>query len=185
MIIYSKKIIKFINEIKSHVREILTRELALKVFGERFYDKFQRASYPISIVIYNDKRMLGYFDPNFYELGFHEQLMQVNKQQQINIIRHELAHYLVFINEGYSNRVHSPEFRAFCMSVGWGEEVYRATFMLDAHDDVAGEKNGIFRKIQKLMALSSSSNANEAEQAMIKSAAAFAEAQYRIDRSHR
>ena len=38
--------------------------------------------------------MLGYFDSNFYELGFHECLMHSGREQLHNVIRHELAHYI-------------------------------------------------------------------------------------------
>lgn len=72
MIIYSSKIIHFINEIKTAIRRILSDEIRLKVMSERFLDRKMESSYPIKAVIYNHKKMLGYFDPEFYELGFHE-----------------------------------------------------------------------------------------------------------------
>jgi len=169
MIIYSKKIIQFANEIKRTVKDVLSREVRIKVMRDRFYDREQRASYPIKVVIYNNKSMLGYFDPNFYELGFHECLMHSSKEQLHNVIRHELAHYITFINYGGTVQPHAAEFRAFCQRMGWGEEVYKATTCLEDGQHASGiEESSIFRKIQKLMALSTSSNTNEAEQAMIK-----------------
>jgi predicted SprT family Zn-dependent metalloprotease len=170
MIIYSKKIIQFMNEIKSAIKEVLTREICLKVAADRFYDRQQKASYPIKVVIYNNKSMLGYFDPNFYELGFHECLMRSSKKQLHDVIRHELAHYITFINYGAAIQPHAAEFRAFCRQMGWGEEVYQAASSLD-HEENAfkAEESSVCRKIQKLMALATSSNKNEAEQAMIKS----------------
>lgn len=171
MFVYSKNIIAFINEIKSTVKKILSTEVRYKVAGDRFYNFEQTSSYPISIVIYNNKSMLGYFDPDFYELGFHQCLMHSSKEQLCNIIRHELAHYLTFIYyESYSIQPHGAEFRAFCQSQGWGEEVYSATFCLDGgHNPIDREESNVLRKIRKLMALTNSSNKNEAEQAMIKS----------------
>jgi len=169
MIVYSKRIIKFVNGIKIRIKEILTREVKLKVFGDRFYDTLERASYPISVNVYNNKSMLGYFDPGFYELGFHETLMHVSQEQLDNIVRHELAHYMVYIQNRGATQPHSSEFREFCRSKGWGEEVYRATFSLEnvKHPDSGDES--ILRKIQKLMALTSSRNSHEAELAMVKS----------------
>lgn len=170
MLVYSKKIIRFANEIKITIKEILSREVGLKVFGDRFYDRYQTASYSISVVIFNDRKMLGYFDAAFYELGFHTCLMYSSKKQLHDIIRHELAHYITFINFGLGVQAHGGEFRACCQQMGWGEEVYLATTCLDDGQNVSeiGE-NDVLRKVKKLMALATSSNQHEAEQAMIKS----------------
>lgn len=169
MFVYSKQIMQFINEIKWVLKDVLAREMYLKVHGDRFYDLRQQASYPIKVVIYNNKSMLGYFDPNFYELGFHECLMH-SRLSLHSIIKHELAHYITFINYGNSVQPHGVEFNAFCQKMGWGEEVFKATSCLDDGQSVFKiEENGIFRKVQKLMALANSANKHEAEQAMIKS----------------
>jgi Protein of unknown function (DUF2786)/SprT-like family len=170
MLVYSKKIIRFIANINSILKDVLSKEVGLKVFNDRFYDRRQQYSYPINPVVFNDNSKLAYFDSNFYELGFHECLMNSSTEQLHNIIRHELAHYITWIN--YENTVmpHGVEFQAFCLSMGWGEEVYRATTCLDNGPcDSTMEESGILRKVQKLMALASSSNTNEAEQAMLKS----------------
>lgn len=170
MYIYSKKIIQFIQEIKLAVKEILAREIGLKVEGNRFYDRRQEASYPIKVVIFNNKRWLGYFEASFYELGFHECLMHAPKHQLYNVVRHELAHYITFINYGEMGKPHSPQFRAFCEKMGWGEDVYKAASCVeDGQPSPDMQESSIFRKVQKLMALATSSNKHEAEQAMIKS----------------
>lgn len=170
MIVYSKKIIQFIQEIKLTIKNILTNEVGLKVYGGRFYDRLQRSSYPIKVVVYNNKTMLGYFKSDFYELGFHECLMHSSKQQLHDVIRHELAHYVTFIDFGESVHSHGPEFREFCRRMGWGEKIYGATTCLDGGgNDADMEKSSVFRKVQKLLALATSSNPHEAEQAMIKS----------------
>lgn len=170
MIIYSKKIACFINEIKRVIAQVLSSEIRLKVERNRFYDFQSQRSYPINVVIYNNKKMVGYFDANFYELGFHECLMRASKEQLHNVIRHELAHYLTFIKYGKEVQAHGIEFRTFCQQMGWDEEVSRATICLEEGEESAPrEESSIFRKIQKLMALTASSSKNEAEQAMIKS----------------
>ncbi|MEI8125314.1 MAG: DUF2786 domain-containing protein [Parachlamydiaceae bacterium] len=170
MYIYSQKIIQFINEIKDAVKTILSREVLLKVSENRFYDRLLTTSYPIKIVIYNNKTMLGYFNSEFYELGFHECLMHVSKEKLYNVIRHELAHYITFIYYGPSIQPHAAEFRAFCERIGWGKEIYNASFCLDEEQSIPNiEENSVFRKVQKLLALATSSNQHEAEQAMIKS----------------
>jgi hypothetical protein len=166
MIVYSKKIIRFVEEIKGVVRDVLAREVGLRVGRSRFYEG--RVSYPIQVVVYNHKSMLGYFDPSFYELGFHECLMHVGREALSRVIRHELAHYMTFVRDG-EVQAHGAEFRRFCERMGWGEEVYRATFCLEGAREGAREESGVFRKVQKLMALATSSNENEAELAMLKS----------------
>lgn len=149
---------------------MLSREIGLKIYGDRFYDRREEYSYPIKAVIFNNQALLGYFDPHFYELGFHECLMSSSREVLQNIIRHELAHYITFINYGDTVTPHGDEFRAFCKRMGWNEEVYKAT---TCHDDdiclTVAQENSILRKVKKLMALATSSNKHEAEQAMIKS----------------
>lgn len=170
MIVYSMKILRFLREIKKMVADVLSEELHFRVGKDRFYAQENRFSYPIRIVIYNHRAMLGYFDPNFYELGFHECLMQSSLSQLKNVIRHEIAHYIVFIENGERDSPHGHTFKEFCKKAGWGEEVYRATSCLDGGEDLSCflEKS-ILRKVQKLMALAESSSPNESEQAMIKS----------------
>lgn len=168
MFVYSKAIIRFSEEIKKAIRTILEQELHLKCLGTRFYDRKQRFSYPIQVVIYNHQSMLGYFQPDFYELGFHEKLMHSKKEDLYNIIRHELAHYLVFITQGHIEEPHGAAFKAFCQQAGWGPEVFQATITLDEKHFIQ-EENSILRKIKKLMALASSQHLHESEQATIKS----------------
>lgn len=169
MYIYSKKITKFVKDLNSAVKEILSREAQLKVEGKRFYDRRGWNSYPISVVIYNHRSCMGYFDSDFYELGFHECLMNVSKEQLYNVIRHELAHYLTFLDHGPHH--HGKEFQECCQKLGWGEEVWHASFTLDekSHSTVIDEEDPIVRRVKKLMALSDSGNSHEAEMALIKS----------------
>lgn len=169
MIIYSIKIASFIKKINSKIKKILAEEIGLKVQGQRFYEIRNQFSYPISIVIFNHKQSLGYFNSEFYELGFNERLMGVSEENLISIIRHELAHYLTFIEKGPFVQPHGKEFQEFCKRHGWGEDVYRATICLDEELPNQAEESSALRKIQKLMALATSQNQHEAEQAMIKS----------------
>ncbi len=170
MIVYSRKIIEFIDGIKRIIKNVLSQEVGLQVGRDRFYDRRGRASYPIRIVVFNHKKMLGYFDPSFFELGFHESLMLAGQGQLGQVVRHELAHYLTFIDYPKAAYPHGDEFRDFCRRMGWGEEVSRATLCLEEGQDLYGNKQSdILRKVEKLMALSTSLNRNEAELAMIKS----------------
>ncbi len=112
--------------------------------------------------------MLGYFDSEFLELGFHECLMQSSKEKLKDIIRHEIAHYITYILHG-NTQPHGNEFCAFCQNMGWGETIYKATTCLDDGHFTQAFTNPILNKIQKLLALSTSSNEHEAELAMVKS----------------
>jgi hypothetical protein len=167
VIVYSKKIIRFIDAVKGIIREILVREVGLMVRGDRFYDRRHACSYPIHVVIYNNESVLGYFDSAFYEIGIHERLMNSQREQLYNVIRHELAHYITFINYGALQTPHSQEFRATCQKMGWGEEVQKATILLE--NETEERESDILRKVKKLLALASSSNVHEAENAMLKS----------------
>lgn len=170
MIIYSQKIVLFIKEIKKVLREVLSKEIGVNVSKNCFYDKYQMNSYPINLVIFNTKSMLGYFDSTFSELGFNECLMHSSKEQLRDVIRHELAHYMMFIKHGTTIYPHGVEFKMFCEKIGWGENVYQpSTCLKGPQNSSIIDESGIFRKVQKLMALATSSNKNEAEQAMIKS----------------
>jgi hypothetical protein len=170
MLIYSKKIDLFVKELKEIMKRIIVNELNQKVSGNWFLDKKKKAYYPITTVIYNDRSMLGYFDSNVYELGFHERLMYAPKKQVEDLVRHELAHYMTFIEYGNVETSHGPEFRAFCEKVGWGKDVYSASVLLaEDLEETDKTESDIYRKVQKLMALSSSQNPHEAEAAMIKS----------------
>ena len=167
MYIYSKKIIQFIQEVTFYIKQILREEIKLKVFNDRFYDFDGKINYPISVVVFNDKNILGYFNLDFYEIGIHENLMFSSKKQLKDVIRHELAHYMVCIQYGKEVPSHGREFRSFCKSIGWGKDVYRASSSLD-FEAFPQEDSRILQKVKKLMALSSSCNSNEAEQAMVK-----------------
>lgn len=168
--IYSKKIFLFIEELKTAIKHVLAREVGLKVFGDRFYDWTQRHSFPISVVVYNDKNMLAYFESEFFEIGFHQCLMHVDRFQLVNIVRHEIAHYLAFIKYGTAILPHGSEFKSICKQLGWNEDVFGASMIVEAEARLPNDKDSsVLRKIEKLMALSTSSNPNEAEQALIKS----------------
>ncbi len=169
MIVYSEKMIAFLSLVKKTVKEILATEAGLKVARDRFYDRSGRFSYPIHIVIYHSKNVLGSFDSPFYEIGINEVLMRASKTDLENVLRHEIAHYLTFIDYGSLALPHGSEFKDCCLKFGWGEDVYKASICLETINAPTHEKAAVFRKVQKLMALSTSSSQNEAESAMIKS----------------
>ena len=132
MWLYSEEILQFIGDTKREIAKILCNELGVKVVGNRFH--YGHSSYPLKIVVYNHKSMWGYFDPEFYEIGFHLRLMHLPKERQRQVIRHELAHYITHIDHGPDILPHGPEFKALCRKIGWDEEVGRACFHLETAD---------------------------------------------------
>jgi len=168
MPVYSHNICLFIQEVERAARTILQQEAKVVVRGHRFYNFSHTASYPLSIVIYNDRRELGYFDPNLYEIGFHECLMHVKQTQLQDIIRHELAHYLTYIHYPAASS-HGPEFQALCKRFGWEQNVSRAKITLQMDEGTKKTQDTpLLRKIEKLLALTTSHNKHEAEVAMLK-----------------
>lgn len=165
MFLYSERIYHFIQNIKAKVKEILSQEVKLKVLNNRFLDTHHKFSYPISIVVYNDKNSLGYFDPLFLELGFHEKLLYTDKKELEKVIRHEIAHYMTFIKHGLTSSPHGKEFQNFCEEMGWEKDISNATMLYT----ISTKDSSLLRKVQKLMALSASSNPHEASQALLKS----------------
>jgi hypothetical protein len=170
MFVYSQKIMQFIERLHAYITQILQREVGVQVTARRFLDHQKKISFPIVVVVYNNKKMVGYFDPHFYELGFHECLLYESEEKIKNIIRHELAHYLCFITHAYATQPHGEEFRKTCKGYGWGEEVWRATTCLEGATELEkNEQSAILRRVEKLLALSASANAHEAELAIAKS----------------
>jgi len=168
MHIYSKQIIAFASKLKKLIQTILTHELDVQVAQNHFYFVDNHSYYPIKVVIYNDRSSLGYFDPEFLELGFHERLMDLQTDILCNIVRHEIAHYFVYLISG-NVQAHGSKFKSFCNVVGWGKEVSDAAMYIEEESfNHTAEECAVMRKIQKLMSLSGSSNENEAEQAMLK-----------------
>jgi hypothetical protein len=96
--------------------------------------------------------------------------MHSKKEQLYKIIRHEMAHYLTYIEHGGRLLPHGQEFKKTCDRLKWGEGISRATCCLENEGSlIENEKSSVLRRVQKLMALASSSNPHEAELAMIKS----------------
>jgi hypothetical protein len=86
MFIYCKKLSKFLDLLKTNTLRILSNELKFKTSHLRFFDPVTKASYPIRIAIFDQKPMLGYFDPEFLELGFHAKLANYEDDTILNVI---------------------------------------------------------------------------------------------------
>jgi hypothetical protein len=170
MNIYSPSIISFISLLKKYSIEILGNEMGLKIRGKRF--GFRGLLYPVNIVVFERKNFLGHFDSSSLLISINKLLMYSAKTEVIkNVLRHELAHYLCFLE--YQNQVepHGMEFREICQRFNWNKEIFGASFnVISENEKIEGDlpSERVIEKVKKLISLSQSSNANEAELAMIK-----------------
>ncbi len=127
---------------------------------------------PLEVVVFEDKKKLGYYDPETNRIGIHRQLMaHANDPVIANIVRHEIAHLVTWFEAGPRADPHGNEFRATCRRFGWGAGIWSASC------DIA-EQNSVYRmdpdrerlveRVQKLLGLTSSANRHEAELATLR-----------------
>ena len=181
MLIYSQTSISFINRVKQEIRLIINNEIALfyPVSFNRNRISFNKISYPISVVVFEDNARLGYFDSRFYELGFSKKLMFSTTDEVLkNIIRHELAHFISHIIHG-PTAAHGKDFKEVCRKMLWDASVEKAYCNLELENDSIEIKNHkteqLLLKLKKLLALASSDNIHEAKLATIKANALLLE----------
>ncbi len=145
-------------------RNIMCEEVGISWRQSRF--EYQNMLYPFHICIFTSSEKLGYCIPELFEIGLHSALMSEDKEVLLNTIRHEIAHLLTFLEHG-TVQPHGMEFQTLCKKYGWDTHVASATYTLEKH--AVQEK--AHTKIQKLLALSKSSNQNEALSALKKAQA--------------
>lgn len=171
MFIYNNTLQQFRKRIRKEIKIILKDECHIEVRKTRFL--YRGYLYPIEILLFEKKDLLGFFDSKYYTIGLHKNLLLLNQSEQEtikNILRHEIGHYLCFLDFGDQHSHHGKEFKERCRSFGWGEEVYSAKLKLDFDlltKDV-DKKNAILAKVQKLLTLAESENQNESELATLK-----------------
>ena len=150
------------------VFDVLRREIGVKMGRSRFY--VGGYGYPLDVVVFEDPRQLGFFDSSTMTLGMGKKLMyEANDGVIKNIVRHELAHCMIFVGGG-DGKPHGEEFRAFCRARGWGPEVYSATVDIDRENDNYAQPSydRLASRIKKILSLGSSPNPHEARAAVVK-----------------
>jgi hypothetical protein len=168
MQVYSQSLKAFTQRLLFHALSILEKEMKMRVGRSRFL--YKNCYYPIQIVCFEGKSELGYFAPDILEIGIHRSLL-FNEALALDVLRHELAHYIAFIETGYTG--HGEPFLKICKRYGFKPDVARATLSIE--DQRFKEVSDIQRKIQKLLNLSQSANAHEAEAALLKAEALLKE----------
>ncbi len=174
MLLYSNTTISFIQRVREEIRAIVNLEISkfYPISFQRSRILFNKTTYPISIVVFEDNTRLGYFDYRFFEIGLSKKLMYLSQDEVLrNIVRHELAHFMAYLIHG-PNEGHGIRFREICRQMQWSNEVERAYSNIESENNKTEEKNlkteVLLQKLKKLMALASSDNIYEAESATLK-----------------
>ncbi len=168
MRLYSDTIASFLDHAYRMVREILSKECGINVGRTRF--TIGRTTWPINLVCFEDNRRWGYFEPHFFQIGINARLVgTIHDSVLRDLLRHELAHYLVRVFHGPHVSAHGSEFKALCARYDWSEEVAAAAGDLPSIEKSGDSKSqAVIEKVKKLLALASSTNEHEAELATIK-----------------
>lgn len=167
--IYNDLQAKFIMKLRELTRIILRDECHLRFDRKRVHKN--HFTFPLSFVVYEGPKKWAYFDHLHYTIAFHKDLMYLCKEEVLkNIIRHELAHYLAFIEFGEKSLNHGFYFKSLIGTYGWPRSVSLSTMDLEVEnalaEDASHEK--LMSKVKKLLNLSSSSNTHESQLAMLK-----------------
>ncbi len=167
MILFSETIDAFTKHLTSLVKQILTEEVGVDVFTKRFL--YNKHYIPFQVVAFEHKSTLGFFDSHSYQIGINKILMYSSEVKTIsNILRHEIGHLFTYLKHGSNISPHGHEYHTVCRSFGWNKEVYESKTKLKLDTTQETKETKIIAKVQKLLALASSSNQFEAEQATIK-----------------
>ena len=166
--LYSSTILAFQKKVKHFAFNILATEVGVQINRKTF--QWGDYHYPLKIVVFEDPKKLGFYDSFCYTVGINKTLMyKANDETLKNIIRHELAHYLVSIMYGEVS-FHGRDFATVCRRYGWGREVAKAYSNTrednKIHPNIGHEK--LLEKIKKIFALASSSNSHESQAAAAK-----------------
>lgn len=168
MYLNSKTINAFILRIKNLMSQIMVKEMDLDVYNS--WVTWNDKQYYFQIHIIESKSILASFDSEFFSFDFSQKLLSVMDNEYLkNIIRHELVHMVCFLQYGPGIQAHGHLFKKTAASFDFDEEVLKASSDFDNQSSVNHHENDkIVEKIKKLMALASSSNANEAQAATLK-----------------
>lgn len=165
MIIYNQNILRFKKRLETEAKNILANECGLKVGRSRFH--YKKYTYPINIVVFEHPVQLGYFKPKELTIGINSELILNSFNKNVrDILRHELAHYLSYIEIGTNETPHGMHFKNLCRQFGWEEDVFTAKTnltLLEQNQTGDLKTQALMEKVKKLLKLGSSSESHEAK----------------------
>ena len=145
----------------SHSIKIKTVELEEMLECHRsFMEPYPLPTIIIAPTVEDDR--LAYFDSSSYSIVFQEDfVMNADEHSEKNVLLHELAHAMqhVFDNE----RDHGATFQEYCRKLGCDPEFSKAKVRATRE-----KKESYARKVEKLLALSSSPYEEESRAALLK-----------------
>ena len=177
MIIYSASIDRFLKKYHRRCKQILCEEMGIAVYKKRFE---YRELYPIHLVCFEKPGVLGYFAPDNFQIGLSKKLLLEPEKRVINVLRHELAHYMQFLLYGETVAIMDLSFGRFAKTLDGMKKFIRQKISLNGErHSKRREEREILSRIKKLLALAKSENLHEAEAATIKANELMA--QYQIE----
>lgn len=169
MFVTSKTLQSFTKRLTREAMAILKDEFGIPTYRQRF--ERHGKLYPLTLVLFEHPRTLGFFEPRYLQIGINKSLSyRSNQDFLLNLLRHELIHYLAMIDYGLDISPHGPEFHELCRFFKLGPEVSSATIEESEVDllKTQDERGKLLQKVQKLLKLGESQNIHEASQATLK-----------------
>ena len=161
-ILYSTTILSFLRKVKKMAFEILSGEMGIETRCSRIH--YKGYLYPLNFVVFDHPSKLGTFHFDLLEIGVNKLYLQENDEKIKEVIRHELAHLITYLEHGPNVAHHGKEFRSICKRYRWSESVSRATASLEK----SSKNSRIADKVRKLFSLAQSPNPKEAKEATLK-----------------
>ncbi len=159
MFIYNDNTQLFLRKVRLKAQDIFAG-IGLDFKRQRLYRGAY--SYPLSFVVNESDSVLGFYDPLIYQIGINKYFMSVidtNDELLENVLKHEIAHFLVHIECGVNEQAHGVEFRSIFNRYGWDQTFSKSQINLEKF---VKANDGITAKIKKLLELAKSDNENEA-----------------------
>lgn len=158
--LYSESIFAFLKRAENLGSQIAHEQLGLDIEGKKKPYFFKNGRYwPLHFVVFQEKEKLGFFNSQSLEIGIHKQYLFTSDNALRELLEHELAHYMLFIESG--DLSHSKAFKDFCKKHGFSASVA----MAKSKEDPLNELPDLVRKVEKLLSLAKSSNVFEAQSA--------------------
>jgi hypothetical protein len=169
--VFSQTINAFLRRVKAEALSILRVEVGAGTEGDTV--RLPGLTFRLSVVLFEDSTRIGYFNPTYMEIGLHKKTMFIACKETVrNILRHEIAHMMVYLYLGEETASHGPAFHNYCKMRGWSDEVTKASIALERKEEgwisSGGKADAVIAKVKKLFALSSSDNPHEANAATLK-----------------